>query len=643
MESLIFIAVLVILIIPILAIAAFVRVQALKNQVDALPLQSLTSRLYALEQRLVALDKLVSSGSSLPTVEPPPTPAPAPYPAPSVQPQPVTPAVAPPSPAEPFKPREAPPVQSRPAVFAAPPSNALGAKDSSSLDLETLVGGRLLNRIAIVAIIVGVSFGLKFAFDSNWIGPSGRVGIGILLGAAMFPWSQWLLTRGYSYFSEGIAGLGAAVLYLSIWAGCRYYTLFSPDVGFYSMIVITAAIAAVSLGRDSQRIAVLSLIGGFITPVLVSTGKDEQVVLFTYLLILGAGMLVIAARREWLSIAPISFLLTIIYFWGWYDTFYTPSRLEGTIVFATLFFILYSVLPVLNAAKLARLREIDIFITLANALAYLSALYVMLWPRDRWPLTLLVLALSAAYLAITRVVPAPKSGDPPLARLIFAGLALTFATLAIPIRLDGKWITLAFAVEGAILAWTGFRAAVGLLRSAGYVLLAISALRVLVFPLPAEQFLFNERFATYVVLIACLGAVLWAARQYSSALGNNEEGVLGFVVVAMNVYAVVALSLEVWDYFGHIGSGGLAQHLALSLLWTGYAAALILLGVRNQSALLRWQALTLFGLAVIKVFLYDSSFLDRFYRILSFLVLGLVLLMVSFLYQRKLSSRRSSP
>ena len=228
-------------------------------------------------------------------------------------------------------------------------------------------------------------------------------------------------------------------------------------------------------------------------------------------------------------------------------------------------------------------------------------------------------------------------------RLIFGGLALTFATLAIPIRLDGKWITLALAVEGAILVWTGFRAAAGLLRSAGYLLLAVSALRVLVFPLPAPQFLINERFATYAVLIACFGAVLWAAQQYSSTVDHNEEGVIGFVVVAMNVYAVVALSLELWDYFGRSGSGELAQHLALSVLWTGYATALILLGVRNQSALLRWQALSLFGLAVVKVFLYDSSFLDRFYRILSFLILGLVLLVVSFLYQRKFSSGRSTP
>ena len=80
----------------------------------------------------------------------------------------------------------------------------------------------------------------------------------------------------------------------------------------------------------------------------------------------------------------------------------------------------------------------------------------------------------------------------------------------------------------------------------------------------------------------------------------------------------------------------------MSLLWTAYASGLIALGVSRESALLRWQALVLFGLVAVKVFIYDSSFLERFYRIVSFFILGLVLLTVSFLYQRKVARERSS-
>ena len=320
--------------------------------------------------------------------------------------------------------------------------------------------------------------------------------------------------------------------------------------------------------------------------------------------------------------------------------------LERTIVFATLFFLLYSGLPLLRAIRLGQLAEVDVLVIFANAFAYMAALYLMLWPQQRWTLTFFVVALSAVHVAAARLVPAPKPGESPLTRYLYAGLALTLATLAIPIRLDGKWMTLAFAIEGAVLVWTGFRAASLHLRQAGYLLFAIAAFRVLFFPLPAATFLFNQRFATYLALIACFAIALLVAREHFDSLGDGEKHLLAILAVAINVYALIALSLELWDYFGHGASlemdRSLAQHLALSVLWTAYATVLILVGVKRRAALLRWQALALFLLVVMKVFLYDSSYLERFYRILSFFILGVVLLVVSFLYQRKMARERTA-
>jgi len=521
-----------------------------------------------------------------------------------------------------------------------------GTKKASPLDLESLIAGRWFNRVGIVALLIAVSYFLKFAFDNNWIGQSGRVAIGALLGALMLPWSQWLLGKGYTYFSEGIAALGEATLFLSVWAGCQYYTLYSRDVGFAAMIAITAAMAAVAIGRNSQRIAVLSLLGGLLTPVLASSGKDQQVVLFTYLILLGCGALVIASKKDWKSLAPIAFVGTQIYFWGWYSEFFhSTSPLERTVVFATLFYLLYSGLPIAKALRGVSTGELDVALVLLNSFAYSVALFTLMWPNDKWPLTLLFLALAAGHVAIARLLPVAAGGGSALARLLFAGLALTFLTLAIPIRLEGNWITLSFSVEGAILVWTGFRAASNFLRQAGYLLLAISALRLLFLPPAGGQFLFNARFGAYIVMIACFGVALWAAQTYKTHVEGQEQVEIGIFAVAINVYALIALSAEFWDYFGRTSTGldgALAQHLSLSILWTAYASGLLFWGVQNKSALLRWQSLVLFGLVVGKVFLYDLSFLERAYRILSFFVLGAVLLGVSFLYQRKFARERES-
>jgi uncharacterized membrane protein len=638
---------------PVLAILAFAGVRRIQNSLGNLPLQSLVNRMNVLEQRLAAMEKKYSAltgeqfHGDAAHLQPPR--AETPRPAVPVQP---TPPVPPthvthtPAPVETAKARQPAAPIDRIRSLAESARSAAPRKASAPMDMEALIGGNWLNRIGIVAIIAAVSFFLKYAFDNNWIGPRGRVGIGILLGALMLPWSQWLLSRGYQYFSEGIAALGAAVLYLSIWAGWHYYALFNQSVAFAAMIVVTVVMAIVALGRNSQRIAVLSLLGGFLTPAIISTGKDQQVVLFTYLLILGAGLLVMAARRDWRWLAPLAFVLSQLYFWDWYETFYRVERLERTVAFATLFFLLYAAMPLLRAIRLSRIDQLDVLVVLVNAFAYLSALYAMLWPAYRWPMTVLVLALSAAHVIAARLIPPAKPDESPLARYLFAGLALTFATLAIPIRLDGKWITLAFAVEGAILVWTGFRSVTLLARQAGYLLLGIAAFRVLALPLPAQTFLFNQRFATYLALIACLGAALVAAQRYLDSIGAGEKNFLAVVAIAGNVYALIAFSLELWDYFGRAASlqmdRGLAQHLALTLFWTAYATVLILVGVKRSSALLRWQALGLFLVVVMKVFLYDSSYLERFYRILSFLILGVVLLVVSFLYQRRASRERAA-
>ncbi|HMI52423.1 MAG TPA: DUF2339 domain-containing protein, partial [Candidatus Saccharimonadales bacterium] len=419
MEILGLFGVLLVLLIPILAIVAIVRVQRFAELFGEFRPQDLLARMYALEQRLSSLEKMFQSrmppGATLPAqdvarpraVERPESVSPPVHPVPSVSPA--------------FGESGESPAQQQalpnlPPLSTPPPFHSSGGKTSSSRSLEILIAGRWFNRIGILALIASVTWFLKYAFDNNWIGPSGRVGIGILLGATMLPWSNWLLKRGYSYFSEGIAGLGAVVLYLSVWAGCQFYTLYSRDVGFFAMIVVTAAMAAVALGRNSQRIALLSLMGGFLTPLMVSSGRDEQVVLFTYILLLSAGMLLLDLLRDWRILGPLSLALTQAYFWGWYDRFYNLNHLERTIVFATLFFLLYAVLPLLRILKHSRYHRSDLAVALVNSFAYLGTLYVLLWPQDRWPLTLFVIALGAAHVAIARLIPATNNKQAELVR-----------------------------------------------------------------------------------------------------------------------------------------------------------------------------------------------------------------------------------
>jgi len=164
-----------------------------------------------------------------------------------------------------------PPTQVRRAspVFEMPDTN-----------LESRIGSHWLNRIGIAAVLIGVSYFLKFAFDNNWIGPAGRVTIGLLAGVAVVVWSERFRTRGYTVFSYSLKAVGVGVLYLSLWAAFHVYSLIPGGVAFIAMLIVTSATAIIAITQNAQILAVFALTGGFATPVLLSTGQNKELQLF---------------------------------------------------------------------------------------------------------------------------------------------------------------------------------------------------------------------------------------------------------------------------------------------------------------------------------------------------------------------------
>ncbi len=603
---------------PILAIIALTKVGRLEREHGRSLPASIEARLAWLEKRVDQLSQTLGHGREAVSPPQPPAEARPPVETPGETPKPPT------------------KVEAKTAI---PPPRA-------KLDLETLIAGRWLNRIGVIALLLAVGFFLKYTFDNDWVGPRGRIALGLLSGTGLLVYSQWLLRRGYRYFSGGIAGLAAGVLYLSLYAAWSFYQLIPQPVAFAGMIVVTGTMIALALGRDSQPLAMLALVGGLLTPILLSTGKDAQVQLFTYLALLNASVLVFARLRSWRWLELVAFFGTIIFYWTWIESFYLPGKLWRTTFFATLFFVEFAALPILQSKRVGEIAQHHLGLVLMNATAFLVALHHLLYDDHRWALTWGVLILAVAHLGAARLFPTPKPSQRSVARMIFAGLALTFVTLAIPIRLEGKWITIAWAVEGAVLVWSGFEVNLRALRWAGLSLFGVTAFRLWFFEVPAHRFLLNPRFLTFAVAVACFAVAFFLSQRHRDELSEGERRAFDLVGLAVNIFALWALSLEVWEVFGRMrmdlgADTRLTQQLALSLLWTVYATALMLWGFWRGNAALRWQGLTLLGLVVGKVFLYDLSFLERFYRIVSFVVLGVVLLVVSFFYQQKLAAGRS--
>jgi len=526
------------------------------------------------------------------------------------------------------------------------PSAKTGPARLGTSDLETQIGSHWLNRVGIAAVLVGASFFLKHAFDNNWIGPAGRVAIGLLAGTGIVVWSERFRSRGYSIFSHSLKGVGVGILYLSLWAAFHLYQIIPGSVAFLAMLLITAATAVLALRQNAEVLAVLALVGGFVTPVLLSTGQNKQIELFCYVLLLDIVTLVFVALRGWFRLLALSYVGTFVLYVGWYDVYYDSSQLGVTFAFATLFFGVFAVAAPLvsrsrnnlNADSTRGGAPVVVLVTAVNAVVYFLEVYALL-NRDHYALLpWIALAIAAVYLLLSRQLRTSTSDrDRLLVYWLHVALAVGFVTIAIPLKLETHWITIGWLVESAVLLWISRRAQSDWLKglAVGAFVLGLGRL-LLIDNFHTTRLLLNARIATFGIAIAILAAIIALQKPGDDRTGGPSR-IVQLCSVAINLLALHALNQEVSDFFTRereLTSSNAARDFSYSALWMIYGAVLMTVGFWKRSPVLRWQALILIAVTTIKVFLYDVSQLSRGYRASSFVALGVVLLAISFVYQR---------
>jgi len=397
-----------------------------------------------------------------------PEPGPTPSPAPAF-----------PQPPPPHRPIERP-IERPPVPVASPVGWA---------QLEGLLGGTWLNRIGVLVFIFGVGFFLKLAFDNDWITPGGRVAIGIVAGCAMLFAGARLQRAAYRVPAQGLVAAGIATLYLSAYAAYGFYHLIPQSGAFAFMVLVTATGIGLAIHHDARAIAILANLGGFLTPIILSTGRDAAVTLFTYLAILDAGMLASAYWRRWPELTVLSFLSTHALYWGWFDAWYRPEKLAVALISTSVFFLLFALVAPVEATgersgRRAEQWSASTALTLAVPTVYFVAARAILASDHRTWLAVLCLAQAALYLGVGWWIARWIRDGGPLALFHFA-IALAFLTLTFPIQFADHGVTIAWSVEGAVLLWGGLQLASRYLRLGALAVIGLAGARWLT--LLAEQ------------------------------------------------------------------------------------------------------------------------------------------------------------
>jgi uncharacterized membrane protein len=546
---------------------------------------------------------------------------------------------------------EAPEAAPRP---AAPEEPAFGAI------VEAWIGRRGLGWAAVVLLLFATAFFLKYAFENDWIGPLGRVSIGLLAGVGLCVGGWRYHRRGWRIFSQMLTAGGVVLLYLATFGAFAYYHLLPREQAAIYLVILIAETAALAVLYDASSIALMAVIGALLNPILLSTGIDQYRALFTYLLVLNAGVVGLAVFRSWHAVGTVALLGTQGLFWIWYAQHYHPEKLAPAIGFQSALFALYLIYPAgrltggLNPAArgiAARLLDRqagieDLSRLVGNAFLFALAGYILLDDDYHVWMGSLAVGMAAVYAARAWLVLHLRPTDI-WHVLVSAATGLAFLAMVFPLQAEAAWIGLGWAVLGLALWWFGLRIEADSLRVFGAVMLVLAVGRLLIVDTPwagRTPFIpiFNKYAVPALAIAACVTGTAIVSRRSRGVLGEFERIVQVVAGLAGVVLVWLILSVDTYQYFtARIGRSRfevetlerLAQ-VSLSVLWAVYAAAILTVGFRLPSRPLRWSALGLFGLTMAKVILVDMHGLAGFYRVTAFFVLSLMMGAAAWGYQK---------
>lgn len=321
------------------------------------------------------------------------------------------------------------------------------------------MGGNLMVRVGVIVLFFGVAFLLKYASEHSQLPMELRLAA-VALGGIVMLLLGWRLRHKRTAYALALQGGAVGVLYLTVFAALRLYSLLPPTLAFALLLLFVGLSALLALLQDAKILAVLATAGGFLAPVLTSTGEGSHVSLFAYYLLLNGGVLAIAWFRAWRVLNLVGFVFTFVIASLWGMRYYRPDFFATTEPFLVLFFLMYVGIAVLFALRQPpQLKGIVDGTLVFGVPLVCAALQAALVQDTAYGLAISALAMGALYILLAGWL-FRRGGD--ALRMLsesFLATGVVFATLAIPFALEGRLTSAFWGLEGAAMIWIGIRQA----------------------------------------------------------------------------------------------------------------------------------------------------------------------------------------
>ncbi|WP_316827636.1 DUF2339 domain-containing protein [Pedobacter miscanthi] len=320
-------------------------------------------------------------------------------------------------------------------------------------DFEKFIGENLISKIGILILIIGVAIGAKYAIDHDMISPLTRIVLGYAVGAGLMAFAIKLKAK-YENFSAVLVSGAIAIMYFITYAAYDFYALIPQALAFVLMVVFTSFTVVAAIKYNKQVIAHIGLVGAYAVPFLLSDGSGKVGVLFTYMAIINIGIMILGFKKYWKPLFYASFGLTWLIFSSWrLDSGISNDHFSLALLFSTVFFVTFYITNL--AYKISR-KEIfgfsDVVILLLNSFIYYGLGYFILSNNKSSAelVGLFTLANAVVHFIVALIIYKKKLADKNLFYLVLA-MVITFITIAVPVQLNGGWVTIFWAVEAAVL------------------------------------------------------------------------------------------------------------------------------------------------------------------------------------------------
>ncbi|MFY8037447.1 MAG: DUF2339 domain-containing protein [Cyclobacteriaceae bacterium] len=331
------------------------------------------------------------------------------------------------------------------------------AEPEEKTQWEEFIGTNLLNKLGIVILVIGVSYGVKYSIDHNLLSPITRVVLGYIAGLAMAVIALRIKVS-YTTFSAVLLSGAMATFYFITYAAYDFYSLMPQMMAFALMVVFTGFTVYAAVHYNQKVIAIIGLVGAYAVPFLLSDGSGRVVILFSYIAIVNVGILALAFKKDWKSLYYLAFGLTWLIYAGWFmDQFDANRHLWLSLSFALVFFVIFYILFLAYKLVKAENLEIgDIAILVLNSFLFYMYGYRAISDYPHGDNYLGIFTVFNAVLHFIACLIIYKKQDATRSTFyLVAGMVLVFLTLAVPVQLDGNWVTLMWAAEAFLLFWIG--------------------------------------------------------------------------------------------------------------------------------------------------------------------------------------------